>query len=264
MDYSPVRPIFEAMQTQTLGGVSLADLVGGGDPATVAGDMVEVIRTTAGLQATDNILDIGCGCGRFATALTQHLSPSSRYWGIDILPGLIDFCRMEIAARFPNFEFATIDQGNQFYDQLRGNDPAQYISRLDDICDTRTVDLCVAMSLFTHLGVDATAAYLADIRRALKPEGRAALTFFILDPSTRALMRGGQPAFRFPHVAADGTFIEHRDSPMHAVAFDAMQLNQLITDAGFYIAKVQHGNWVARRGSANFQDVVVLRPRIRA
>lgn len=206
------------------------------------------------------MLDIGCGCGRFATALTQHLAPSSRYHGVDIVPEFIDFCRGQITARFPNFNFATIDKGNQFYDFLRGGKPHATVSRLSEVCAARSIDLCIATSLFTHLGVDETIEYLADIRRALKPDGRAILTFFILEPSTRELIQSGLPLFRFPHTAPDGTYVEYKDSPLHAVAFDAPHLYQLIANAGFYVAKIQYGNWVARRGSANFQDVVILRP----
>src|SRR5690348_4754219 len=108
MNHANVGPIFEAMKTQTLGGIPLADLVGGGDPATVAAEMVDVLRNTSGLNAADHVLDIGCGCGRYAAALTQHLSPSARYYGVDILPGLVDFCQSHITAQFPNFQFAII------------------------------------------------------------------------------------------------------------------------------------------------------------
>ncbi|HXE03786.1 MAG TPA: class I SAM-dependent methyltransferase, partial [Methyloceanibacter sp.] len=197
-EYSAVLPIFREMQQETIDGIPLSELVGGGDPPAVAGQMVEVIKSAAGLNPTDHVLDIGCGCGRIAAALTQHLDPTSRYYGVDIVPGLVDFAQRHISSHYPNFRFLTIDQKNSFYDTFRAKGIAD-ISAVSEVCGERSIDLCIATSLFTHLTAKDTRNYLSAIQSVLKPDGRAVVTFFVLDATTRALMQGGHPSFGFKH-----------------------------------------------------------------
>jgi SAM-dependent methyltransferase len=171
--YAPILPIFREMQLQTLDGVALSEMVGGGDPVEVANRMIEVIRGAVGISSTDTVLDIGCGCGRVATALTQYLGASARYYGVDIVPGLIDFCRTQITPIYPNFQFFLIDQTNLSYDWYIKEARDNTISVLSDACGDQSIDLCIALSLFTHLTVIGARKYFAEIARVLKPDGRA-------------------------------------------------------------------------------------------
>src|SRR4051812_10416672 len=109
ISYEPVRDIFQAMGSEKINGVPLSDLVGGADPEVVAAEIVAALAKHVDLSAVRSILDIGCGCGRIATALSQHLNPMANYVGVDILPGLIEFGRKFVTARYPQFEFLLLE-----------------------------------------------------------------------------------------------------------------------------------------------------------
>ena len=72
-----------------------------------------MIEKYAGLHPGDSILNVGCGCGRIAAALTQYLHRESCYAGIDIVPGLIDFARKFITSRYPHFKFRVLNESNK-------------------------------------------------------------------------------------------------------------------------------------------------------
>jgi SAM-dependent methyltransferase len=125
---APVRDIFQAMLTEQIDGHCLADVVGGGDPERVAREVVGAIHKFAHLNAHDSILDIGCGCGRIATALTQYINRNGRYLGVDIVPGLIGFANKFITPRYPNFKFVLLNEGNTTYDWWRRSNSEQGIA----------------------------------------------------------------------------------------------------------------------------------------
>src|SRR5262249_44614789 len=46
-----------------------------------------------GLTPDKRILDVGCGTGQLTEALADYLSPAGLYYGTDIAPEAIAFCR---------------------------------------------------------------------------------------------------------------------------------------------------------------------------
>jgi SAM-dependent methyltransferase len=265
IDYAPVLDIFQSMQTEKIGETPLSDVVGGGDPFVIARDLVGLIAAQADLRPTDHVLDIGCGCGRLATALSQHLGATGSYIGVDIIPKLIAFARARIGSRFPNFRFFCLDRANSKYESFRAaevaTDPGVAPS-IPAVVQEASIDLCIATSLFTHLDAATADEYLGYIARALKPDGRAFLTFFLLDDATRAMMAHGRPVFRFPHASAHaGVTLENPDSPGDVAAFESGLLATLLEKHGLYIDRLLNGSWADRGGAAAFQDVTILRPR---
>ncbi|MGH7056350.1 MAG: class I SAM-dependent methyltransferase [Acetobacteraceae bacterium] len=255
IDLSPVADIYAAMNTESVAGVPLSGIVGGGNPAEIAAQLLQRIDTHAGLRADDAVLDMGCGCGRIAAALTQRLSPLSRYLGIDIVPGLVEFAAKRIGSRFPNFRFLLSGASNQTYERFgagsNGGDPE---------ADPRAFDLAIALSLFTHLDQSVARKNLAMISRALRPNGRAFLTFFLLDAPTREIMRTGEPLFRFANqIDAAGAFCENGGDPMGAVAYETTLVLSMLADVGLYVDRIVYGGWPGRT-SDGFQDAIVARP----
>jgi SAM-dependent methyltransferase len=119
MDFSPVADVFRAMTTEQIGGHSLSELIGGGNPEAIGREILAVLIKYARPQPDEAVLDVGCGCGRIATALTQYMGPSSRYVGVDIVPGFIEFGRKFISQRYPTFHFLLLDQENRTYNWWR-------------------------------------------------------------------------------------------------------------------------------------------------
>src|SRR5262249_20518261 len=99
------------------------------------------------------ILDFGCGCGGTLVWL-RDLAPHSALDGTDIDASAIEWCRANVETT----TFAT----NSARPPLAYRD-AQF-------------DFVYAISVFTHLDEDFQRAWLAELRRILRPDGIALVT----------------------------------------------------------------------------------------
>jgi SAM-dependent methyltransferase len=260
ISYEPVRDIFEAMRSEQINGVPLSDVIGGGDPERVASETLAVLARYVDLPAQRSILDVGCGCGRIAAGLTQHLDSASRYFGVDILPGLVDFARRYITSRYPNFSFLLLDESNRTYDVWRPANRQADIAKLSEAQPFGSVDLAIAVSLFTHLDFAPAVETLTAIGQLLRTGGRAFITIFLLDSAAREGIESGRTGFGFKHRTASGKlFAEKLEDPTYGVAHEIDQLQHLIRAAGFELEHWVHGYWSQGNSGESFQDALVLR-----
>jgi hypothetical protein len=72
-------------------------------------DQLEFCCELAELKRTDRVLDIACGCGRFAIPLTRYLNKQGSYEGFDVVPPVIEWCRDHIQTKNPRFRFTIAD-----------------------------------------------------------------------------------------------------------------------------------------------------------
>ena len=259
VDYQAVAPIFDAMRTEAVDGMSVSDMVGGGYPMPVAAHFMDILVDQAELGPGDRVLDIGCGCGRLAAALTQHIGPQGSYRGVDIVAGLVDFANRHIAKRYPNFSFVTLQRDNPAYDTWRHEGTSQTIASLKEACAPGTVDLCIATSLFTHLDTDMARETLGAMKSAMVPGGRVLISLFLLDPGVRALIRKGRAAFQFEHEYGEGAYVQNPSGPLGALAFTFDHFVRLLTEQEFYIERVLYGNWPGRPHYVSGQDILIVR-----
>lgn len=110
---------------------------------------VEQLRAL-GLGPESRVLDIGCGTGMLARALVDHLRAPGMYYGTDIIPAAIEFCRKTYA--HPGFHFLVNEMTSV---------PIQ----------DQTFDVIVLSSVFTHVFPDEMAALLRELKRLLAPAG---------------------------------------------------------------------------------------------
>jgi SAM-dependent methyltransferase len=260
ISYEPVRDIFRAMLSEQINGVPLSDLVGGGDPETVATEIVRAMAKRIDLGAMSSILDVGCGCGRIATALTQHFSPTSHYVGVDILPGMVEFGRKFISPRYPQFEFLLLDESNFTYDAWRSKGSVADLTRLSDATPRGSVDLAISVSLFTHLDYMSAVKILSAISGMLAKGGQAFVTVFALDSEAQARIAAGQTHFQFVHRTPSGElFAEKIEDPTYAVGYSIEKLDELVRSAGLQWEQWTCGYWSQRSPGEIFQDGVILR-----
>ena len=78
-------------------------------------EFLRIYKELCGLRPDETMLDVGCGIGRKTLPLTQYLTASARYEGMDIASAGIAWCGSRITPRFPNFRFQQIDVYNQHY-----------------------------------------------------------------------------------------------------------------------------------------------------
>ena len=67
------------------------------------------IAALCGVAPDAQVLDVGCGCGRLARALTRYLGPAGRYEGFDLARALVAWCKQNLEPQLPNFRFSFAD-----------------------------------------------------------------------------------------------------------------------------------------------------------
>ncbi|MBK8816885.1 MAG: methyltransferase domain-containing protein [Methylococcaceae bacterium] len=105
------------------------------------------------LSGFKNILEFGCGCGRVFRHIRKQ-APNANSVGTDIDNEAITWCRENI----PNAAFST--------------NPATPPSEFTD----NRFDFVYAISVFTHLDEDLQNAWLAELKRIVRPGGILLLT----------------------------------------------------------------------------------------
>lgn len=97
------------------------------------------------LRSSHSVLDFGCGCGRVAVWLNEHISEDARFVGVDVDPELVEWCQRNLA-------FGTFRE----------------ISPLPPLpFGEGCFDLVLAISVFTHLDEARQMAWLAELHRIL-------------------------------------------------------------------------------------------------
>lgn len=107
----------------------------------------------AGLMPGQAVVDLGCGSGRLAVALSRELDVS--YLGLDVVPALLGYARTKCPK---SYKFV--------------------LNRsLTLPIEARSVDMLCAFSVFTHLLHAETYLYLEEAHRCLHPGGKVVMSF---------------------------------------------------------------------------------------
>jgi SAM-dependent methyltransferase len=227
--------------------------VGGGDFTTIGDRFLRHCRRLVHLTLDEAVLDVGCGAGRIARALTGYLGPRGRYEGFDIVADAVRWCRRSITVRHANFRFRHANIRNAGYNPHGRHAAAEFIFPYPD----SAFDVAVAASLFTHMLPAEVAHYLNEIRRVLRPGGHCLATFFVLNAESLALLAEGRGSLRFPHEGA-GYRSSRADYPEDAVAYAEEDVRQMFERAGLEIREPIHpGGWCGRAAALEGQDMIV-------
>ena len=214
-------------------------------------------------KENNTVLDVGCGTGLLGIACEPLLGQTGKYFGIDIIKSNIDFCNGHYPSS--NFEFIHFDTANAAYasyqKETRSNWPIQ----------KESIDLTTALSVWTHLKEEDAVFYFKEISRVLKPDGKAIITFFLLDElyekslSMRSHKEGryhmtfqDEWIFSQPSYGSDAWFHpKWAKIPERAIGVTEIGLERLTSNAGLKLIKHYQGNWKEVPG-VFFQDVLVF------
>src|SRR5262245_6121091 len=191
--------------------------------ALIGGEFFEYFKSLCALQPTERVLDVGCGPGRMAIPLMDYLNESASYRGFDVDKAAVDWCRRNITPRRPNFKFQWADLRNTFYHSKGARDASRYRFPYDD----NSFDFAIAASVFTHVLPATAENYLREIRRTLRPGGRALMTFFLVDREVTVLVRERKSTLAFS-PAGPVHFVHEPRNPEVAVAFQQTYINEQI------------------------------------
>lgn len=222
----------------------------------VGREFLRHFREIGGLKENETVLDIGCGIGRMAIPLTPYLR-QGKYFGFDIIPYGVRWCRQRISRQFSNFSFDLADINNSAYNPGGKIAPEKYRFPYSD----NTFDFAFATSVFTHLVQASMENYLRELGRVLKPGGRALLTFFVLNEKSRERVVQGKAAYLFLHSVGE-LYTDNPASPEWAIAVDETWLVNTLDGMGLELVKpIHYGRWCGTENPKSFQDIVLIRKK---
>jgi len=208
----------------------------------------------AGLLPDSTILEIGCGCGRNAIALSEYID-NGRYIGVDIERISFEACTSMTLLKRKNFSFELMSIFNSEYNPKGEFSASKYkFPYKDDI-----FDVIFLISVFTHMRPAEVENYLAEITRILKPGGACLMSFFLMDEGNE----GSQISFPYKE---DNFYYVDKKMPEIAVGYDLNYICHLAEKKGLGVnPKVLWGTWrgVAPITSDKFsQDIIIFRKNI--
>jgi SAM-dependent methyltransferase len=167
---------------------------GGREFMRVGAVIADDLERHAGLTATSDVLEIGCGVGRVALTLAERY-PDLRFTGLDVDERVIDSCRSNAHLPRETFTFDVIDVATDLYNPGGGTAAERFTFPFPDC----SFDVVYLISVFTHMFEPECANYAAEIRRMLRPGGKCALTVFVVDGSQATDWRRSEECYlRFP------------------------------------------------------------------
>ncbi len=231
----------------------------GNASADTIGPMQLNLLVHFGLRPEGRILDLGCGVGRLAYKMADYLT-SGHYYGLDISEKAITWLNKNYAILLDNFYFDLLDVNNRRYN------PKGALSATEITLPYQNdfFDVVGAFSLFTHMMPPDITNYFEEIRRVLKPDGRAVLTFFCVDDlCPDPPQYETQPFLRIPTM--DDAWALNLEMPERGIAFSRALIDTMVQDARLSTVEVVPGFWkIPKTKTPPFvwahQDVFVLKP----
>lgn len=226
--------------------------IGSGDFILQGKKQLEQLRRFTGLQPHHSVLDVGCGIGRTAVALTGYLDAKGSYRGFDIVRSGVRWCSRKITPDFPHFKFTHVPVGNDLYTAGR-NDAQDFRFPYPN----ESFDIVFLFSVFTHMLPEEISNYLGEIRRTLRPNGRCLATFFLYNDDSEGAL-DAKKGFAFPIDRGSHRLMSSTVRSAN-VALHERHLMRLIEDARLSVDSVTHGYWNGAKAPENdFQDIVVM------
>jgi len=200
------------------------------------------------------VLDLGCGNGSVARALTRFLSPPGRYEGMDVNASTIAWLQ-DRYKDIPNFRFTHANVYNKLYNPGGQVSATDYRLPFPDAI----FDLVLLKSVFTHMLPADVRTYLREISRVLRTYGRAVITYFLLNDESRQFIERGVSVHPFQHTWAADQLCRIVDPamPESVVAHDEGRIRQFCAEVGCSVLDISYGNWCGRSSMLGHQDLMI-------
>ena len=228
--------------------------IGSGDFLAQGKHHLELLINYAGLNENHSVLDIGCGIGRAAVALTGYLSDKGKYEGFDVVKKGIMWSKKHITKDFPNFNFQYIPLNNDLY-HFTDQKAEEFVFPYEN----NSFDTIFLFSVFTHMQPLEVQNYFNEIQRVLKPGGKCLGTFFLYDDKIENRISSKENTINFPYERENYRLMNEK-VPSANIAFDQRYIHKMIKIAGLKLQNKIYGSWSKRtcEGLFDFQDILVF------
>ena len=224
--------------------------------------LVDVLANTVGLTARSNVLDIGSGIGRLAIPLTELITSPGSYDGLEIVERGMRWCTRNITPMHPHFRFTHANIFNAEYNPGGTVKAAEYELPYGD----SSFDVVCLFSVFTHMLITDVEHYLAEISRVLRPDGRLAATFLILNEESLKSMRAGKGVYDFRYHEGPQWLLEDGMLARElSVGYEEDYVRSLYARNGLDVSGFYAGSWSGQPSAPEVgwlgQDLVVASKR---
>jgi len=103
--------------------------------------------------------------------------------------------------------------------------------------------------------------YLHEINRVIKPEGRAMVTFFVLDELAKKAVAEKKATANLVYAFDEHSYYSHKNVPEAEIGFLQEWIEAAVSRAGLRIEKILYGSWSGRPNPLSYQDILVLRKK---
>lgn len=196
-----------------------------------------------------NILDFGCGMGNLAPVCHYFVRNGGKFLGIDLDTKSIAACQ-KTYGRLRNCFFYLTKDRNRFYTPQSGSQQTE--QAIDWPVNSRSQDLVIAMSVFTHLQENDAITYLNKIHDVLVDDGLAIISFLVVRDYVNP-----KATFNFTHPLTPGWFTSEPACPETAIGLLESAMHKLIMPK-FRILRHIEGCHTGGRGPS-MQDIVILK-----
>lgn len=217
---------------------------------------VAYFREVCELEPDESVLDVGCGAGRVAVALTDYLTGGT-YEGLDVAAERVRWCQENITPRWPSFRFQVADVLNRASNPDGGGRGSDYRFPYEDA----SFGFAWLISVFTHMLPDDVEQYLGELRRVLRPGGRLLITWELLNEESLRLLDQGKARQELPVDRGDYR-CKSEEVPERLVAYREEFVRELYEKVGLELDQIRYGRWSGREvepGQFMGQDVVLAR-----
>jgi ubiquinone/menaquinone biosynthesis C-methylase UbiE len=214
-----------------------------------------ILMPRGGLHGGEVFLDVGCGNGSVARALTTRLAGPGRYEGLDINRESIAWLQ-ERYRNYPAFNFTHANIFNKWYNPSGTIAPAGYRLPYADA----TFSMALLKSVFTHMLPADVKHYLQELGRVIRPGGRAAITYFLLNDESRHFMSLDRDVMkmRVAWKKDPECLVANSEFPEQVTGHSESRIRAFTAAAGFTVSEIVYGNWCGRPSMLGLQDLMIL------
>lgn len=220
-------------------------------------EIVPFYRDVLGVGPDTRLLEIGSGIGRRAVPLIDRIDGAGSYVGVEADPRMVRWCIEHITPRNPAFTFMPSGVRNSSYGRSDRLPPEQLVFPFPD----RSFDVVVLWAVCTHMLPEAIEQHLREVRRMLRPGGRMAASFFVVDDWVLAQVGSGDTTYPVNHLM-DGYWTSNPAAPEDLVAVERDWLRSALDRSGLTVRSWRPGSWSNHAvdpayAGLNVQDIVV-------